>query len=224
MRGANTRPLRLAHRGDWRVAPENTLEALLASLRIPGCDGVEFDVRMNADGFPVILHDETLARVHGHPGHAAGMRAAELAALGVPSLASVLEALPGAFLDVELKGADHGRATAGVLQAARGASGERAVVSSFEPRALAAMADRLPGWERWLNAMDLSAATMTLALGLGCTGISVLWGALTPARIRDAQAAGLDVAAWTVRYRATFERLGRLGVVACCVEGAALDG
>ena len=86
------------------------------------------------------------------------------------------------------------------------------------------MADRLPGWDRWLNADDLSAGTMSLALGLGCSGIAVLWGGLTPARIRGAREAGLDVAAWTVRRTATFERLGRLGVAACCVEAQALDG
>jgi glycerophosphoryl diester phosphodiesterase len=206
------------------VATENTPEALLAALRIPGCDGVEFDVRLSADGVPVILHDETLARVQHRLDRVDELPAAALAALGVPSMADVLEALPGAFLNVELKGEDHGSATAGVLLAARGASGERAVVSSFERPTLAAMADHLPGWERWLGAMDLSAATMSLALGLGCTGVSVLWGALTPARIRDAHAAGLDVAAWTVRRRATFDRLGRLGVLACCVEAAALDG
>jgi hypothetical protein len=37
------------------------------------------------------------------------------------------------------------------------------------------------------------------------------------------RAAGLDLAAWTVRRRPTFERLAKLGVVAICVEGAALD-
>ena len=39
-----------------------------------------------------------------------------------------------------------------------------------------------------------------------------------------ARAAGLEVAAWTVRRRATFDRLTRLGVAAVCVEAAALDG
>ena len=48
------RPLRLAHRGDWRVAPENTLDAFLAAMRIPGCDGVELDVRLSRDGVPVV--------------------------------------------------------------------------------------------------------------------------------------------------------------------------
>ena len=45
-----------------------------------------------------------------------------------------------------------------------------------------------------------------------------------PASIAQARAAGLEVAAWTVRRRSTFDRLSRLGVIAVCVEAAALDG
>jgi glycerophosphoryl diester phosphodiesterase len=225
MRPAQARPLRLAHRGDWRVAPENTIDALLAAMAIPGCDGVEFDVRLSADGIPVILHDETLARVQRRPDRVDAMTAADLVSLGVPSLAELLSALPSdAFLDVELKGEDHGDATATVLGAGRTDAGASAVISSFEPPTLVAMAARLPGWRRWLNADDLEPATISLAIELGCAGVSALWGALTPASIRAAHAAGLDVAAWTVRRRATFDRLGRLGVMACCVEAAALDG
>ena len=217
--------LRLAHRGDWRQAPENTLEALVAAMAIPGCDGVELDVRLSRDDVPVLLHDETLARVQGRTARVAALTAAELAAHGIPELEAALRALPRrAFLDIELKGDDHGDATAAVLLGCRGDAPERAVVSSFEGPTLAAMADRLPGWTRWLNADDLAPATISLAVGLGCRGLSVLWGAITPATMRAAGAAGLDVAAWTVRRRATWDRLARLGVVAACVEGAALDG
>ena len=59
--------LRLAHRGDWRHAPENTIPALLAALQVPACGGLEFDVRLSADGVPVLLHDETLERVQRRP-------------------------------------------------------------------------------------------------------------------------------------------------------------
>jgi glycerophosphoryl diester phosphodiesterase len=222
---AGGRPFRLAHRGDWRRAPENTLEALVAAMAVPGCDGVEFDVRLSRDGVPVLLHDETLARVQRRPQRVAELAAAELARAGVPDLEAVLSVLPpSAFLDVELKGDDHGDATAAVLRAARGDVPTRAVLSSFEGPTLASMADRLPGWSRWLNAEDLAPATISLAVGLGCRGVSVLWAAITPAAMRTAQAVGLDVAAWTVRRPATFERLARLGVVAACVEAAALDG
>ena len=207
------------------MAPENTLAALAAAIRVPACDGVEFDVQLSRDGVPVILHDETLARVQHRPERVDALDAAELSSAGVPRLAEALAMLgPDPFLDIELKGDAHGDATAAVLRAARGDAGPRAVLSSFDPPSLAAMADRLPGWTRWLNAEDLAPATLSLALGLGCRGISVLWGAITPASMRGARDAGLDVAAWTVRRRATFDRLERLGVVACCVEAAALDG
>ena len=84
------------------------------------------------------------------------------------------------------------------------------------------MATVLPGWGRWLNAVDLAPATLSLALGLGCRAVAVLWGAITPASVRRANDAGLEVAAWTVRRTATRDRLERLGIVACCVEAAAL--
>lgn len=221
---ARPRPLRLAHRGDWRTAPENTLDALLAAMRIPGCDGVEFDVRLSRDGVPVLLHDATLARIQRRPERVDGLPARDLEAAGIPRLAAVLEALPAAWMDVELKGDDHGDATAATLVASRGEAPADAVVSSFEAPTLAAMADRLPGWPRWLNTGDLAPDTLSLAVGLGCRGVSVSWGAITPAAMDRARDAGLEVAAWTVRGRTTFERLARLGVVAVCVEGAALDG
>ena len=216
-------PLRLAHRGDWRAAPENSLEALVAATRIPGCDGVEFDVRLSRDGVPVLLHDETLRRVQRRPGRVDALDAVILADAGIPVLSDVLDALsPAVFLDVELKGTAHGEATAAVLLAARGEAPDRALVSSFEPAALDAMRTLLPGWRRWLNAEDLAPTTLSLALGLGCSGVSALWGGITTAAFRRASDAGLEVAAWTVRHPATVERLGRLGVVACCVEGEAL--
>ena len=222
---SGSRSLRLAHRGDWRFAPENTLAAFTAALRGPACDGVEFDVQLSRDGVPVILHDDTLARVQGRPERVDALGAAELTAVAVPTLSGALAMLgPDPFLDIELKGDAHGDATAAVLRAARGETGDRAVISSFDPPSLVAMADRLPGWTRWLNAEDLSPATLSLALGLGCSGISVLWGEITPASSRRVREAGLDLAAWTVRRRATFDRLERLGVVAQCVEAAALDG
>lgn len=217
-------PLRLAHRGDWRVAPENSLEALRAAMGVPGCDGVEFDVRLSRDGIPVVIHDATLARVQRRPQRVDRLDATELGSAGVPRLDGILAALPEAWLDVELKGDDHGEATAEVLRVARGEAPGDAVVSSFDAPTLAVMGERLPGWGRWLNAEDLAPATLSLALGLGCGGVSVLWGAITPAALGRAHDAGLEVAAWTVRRRATFDRLGRLGVVACCVEAAALDG
>jgi glycerophosphoryl diester phosphodiesterase len=218
------RPLRLAHRGDWRRAPENTVAALLAALAVPGCDGVEFDVRSSSDGVPILLHDETLERVQGRPERASALSADALGDLGVPTLADVLDALPRrAFLDVELKG-DPGRAVVEVLAAGRGPTLANAVVSSFDPAALERVGALAPDWPRWLNATDLAPATIAAAIELGCRGISADWRAIDRAGVARAGAADLDLAAWTVRRRPTVARLARLGIVAVCVEGAALDG
>jgi glycerophosphoryl diester phosphodiesterase len=70
----------------------------------------------------------------------------------------------------------------------------------------------------------VSADTIRTAVGLGCHAVSLEFHAIDPASFEAARSAGLDVAAWTVRRRDTYGRLERLGVVAACVEAAALDG
>ncbi|MBI2775930.1 MAG: glycerophosphodiester phosphodiesterase [Chloroflexi bacterium] len=222
--GPTGRALRLAHRGDWRVAPENTLAAMAAALANPACDGLEFDVRASRDGIPVLLHDETLQRVQRRAEAVSALDAGTLADAGVPTLAEVLAlAGPAPFLDVELKG-EPVPAVIPVLEAARGAGLARTVVSSFEATTLAWIGEQRPAWPRWLNAMDLRAPTLRVAADLGCRGLSSDWRAIDSAGIRRAAEAGLEVAAWTVRRRPTAARLERLGVIAICVEAAALDG
>jgi glycerophosphoryl diester phosphodiesterase len=216
--------LRLAHRGDWRHAAENTLPALLAALKAPACDGLEFDVRLSADGVPVLLHDETLARVQRRPEPVSELSARALEDLGVPSLADVLAAIPHrAFLDVELKDR-HDRAVVEVLAAGRGPGLVNAVVSSFQPETLERVAGLVPTWPRWLVARDLEPETIATATDLECRAISVEWHAIDPGSMARARAAGLGVAAWTVRRRPTAARVDRLGVVATIAEGAVLDG
>ncbi len=216
--------LRLAHRGDWRRAPENTLAALLAALEVPGCDGLEFDVRLSADGVPVLLHDETLERVQGRPERVDALGVAALATAGIPTLAEVLAAIPATtFLDIELKGPPSS-APLQVIEAHRGRTLERAVVSSFEPETLAFLAAARPSWPRWLNAEDLGGVTIGGAVALGCSGISASWRAIDARSAERVRAAGMALGAWTIRRRSTAERLERLGLAFVCLEAAALDG
>ena len=221
------RALYLAHRGDWRVAPENTLAAMRAALAVPGCDGLEFDVQSARDGVPVLLHDDTLDRVQGIRASVDSLMASELARIGVPTLKEVLAAVGREpFLDIELKG----QATASVIEVVEAGRGEpggglaRAVISSFRIDTLAMLQERRPGWPRWLNVEVLGPAAIEVARLLGCAGISAEWRSIDGHRARAVHDAGLDLAAWTVRRRSTAQRLERLGVVAICVEAAALDG
>jgi glycerophosphoryl diester phosphodiesterase len=221
---ADEHPMRLAHRGDWRRATENTIPALLAALAVPACDGLEFDVRLSADGVPVLSHDADLARVFGRYERVEQLTADELGDIGVPTLAAVLAAVGRRpLLDVELK-VDTGRSGVEVLAAGRGPALERAVVSSFHPYALEPIARLAPAWARWLNSHTLAPGVIATATALGCTGVAVLWRALDERSVARAREAGLEVIAWTVRRRPTFDRLARIGVSAMCVEAAALDG
>jgi glycerophosphoryl diester phosphodiesterase len=223
--------LRLAHRGDWRVAAENTLEAMRAALAIPACDGLEFDVQASADGVAVLLHDDTLERVQGVDARCADLPAGLLARHGIPTLEIVLaEAIardgrPEPFLDIEFKAPVP--AALEVIDRARGLAGgrlRRAVVSTFYPDTMAWLARERPAWARWANVVDLEPRTAEAARELGCRGLSVDWRAIDRRSIRQAHDAGLVVAAWTVRRLDTYRRLEALGVVAICAEAAALDG
>lgn len=222
--------LRLAHRGDWREAPENSLAAVEAALRVPACDGLEFDIRVSADGVAVLLHDETLARVQRIPAKCVALTAAELAGHGVPSLAQVLGKVGCEyFLDAELK--EPVQDAIDVLEIERGRVDDdgrpdlrNAVLSAFEVETLRWLADRRPTWPRWLNAYDLSPATVALATDLGCSAIAAGWQSIDATGVARAHDAGLAVAAFTVRRADDYRALDALGLAAICVEAEALDG
>lgn len=222
--------LRLAHRGDWRAAPENSLAAMEAALAGPMCDGLEFDVRSSFDDVPVLLHDETLARVQHVPLTCSTLTAAQLAEHGVPTLAEVVKATRCEFfLDVELKEPVAGALDVIELERGRVDEDGRSVArntafSSFRAPILAWLAVQRPAWVRWLNAYDLSPGTVELATSLGCSTISSAHQAIDAAGVARAADAGLEVAAWTVRDMDEYRRLEALGVSAICVEAAALDG
>lgn len=51
----------VAHRADWRTAPENSIAAIESSIR-QGADVVELDVQRTKDGQLILMHDKTLDR------------------------------------------------------------------------------------------------------------------------------------------------------------------
>ena len=126
------RPLLLGHRGARAVKSllENTFASFDRALA-DGCDGFEFDVRLTADGQPVICHDPKVGSVD--VALATAQQVAEL-----PRLNEVLERYQNtAFLDIELKVPALERITVDLLRAHRPLRGS--LVSSFLPEVLNAL-------------------------------------------------------------------------------------
>jgi glycerophosphoryl diester phosphodiesterase len=72
----SARPV-IAHRGASAEAPENTLPAFELAER-QGADALELDVRLTADGAPVVCHDATLDRTTDASGPLRARTLAEL--------------------------------------------------------------------------------------------------------------------------------------------------
>ena len=60
----------VAHRGDWRNAPENSLQAIDNCIKM-GVDMVEIDIRETKDRHLVLMHDETIDRTTNGTGNVA---------------------------------------------------------------------------------------------------------------------------------------------------------
>jgi glycerophosphoryl diester phosphodiesterase len=200
--------------------PENSLPALLAAAST-GYDGLEFDLRFSRDGVPVVVHDETLARTHGDKRAVSELDVSELQRLGVPALTDALAALPDTlFLDIELK-VPPLQSFFAVLGERSVDAGARLVISSFDDDALREVGLRAPHMSRWLNVEFPSLEARAQALALAVDGVSVEKSLLGSAWVRDLQAAGLELAVWTLRTREDLAYLSHPGLVAACVEGEA---
>ena len=69
-----------AHRGDWRNACENSLEAIENAIQM-GVDIVEIDLARTKDGHLILLHDKTLDRTTTGKGKPEDYTLAEIKAL-----------------------------------------------------------------------------------------------------------------------------------------------
>jgi glycerophosphoryl diester phosphodiesterase len=146
------RPIELvAHRGDARDYPENTLPAFSSALEL-GLRYLELDVHLASDGVPMVIHDHRLERTTGQQGVVFDLTAAELAHLDagdaerfgdryqgtrIPRLTDVLalvESRPDVTLFVEIKRASlerfgHEEVVAAVVAAIQPAVDQCAVIS-----------------------------------------------------------------------------------------------
>lgn len=78
------RVLVVAHRGDWRNAPENSLQAFQNCIDM-GVDMIELDLHMSKDSVLFLMHDNTVDRTTNGHGKVSDFTAAELKKLHLKS-------------------------------------------------------------------------------------------------------------------------------------------
>ena len=226
------RPLVLGHRGASADAPENTIAAFRLALE-QGADGFELDVWRCAGGEVVVFHDETADRIAGAPLRIPGAPLAAVRALDagawkgarfrgerVPLLDEVLDACPGAIVNVELK-SDRSRdlRLAGAVAAllARRRDGERVLASSFDFRLLAAFRVAAPAVPAGLLFEADHPWRLRTALAIRALRPAAVHPdrrLVTPARVRAWNERGLAVNVWTVDAPDELARLAALGATA----------
>ncbi len=237
-------PVNFAHRGDSTRAPENTLDAFRKAVEV-GAGGLELDVHLTGDGHVVVIHDATVDRTTGGSGAVAsttldalrGMDAGHRftpdggrtypyrgRGLGVPTLAEVLEELPEAAVNIDIKEIQRGEEEA-VLEVLReaGAEGRALVVSAHH--SVVRRVRELSGGRVATGASRLEIAVFYLLSALRLEGLlspgytalqaPVYYGRLalvTRRFVEAAHARGVRVDAWTVNDPAEMHRLLDLGV------------
>src|SRR5713226_5648550 len=117
----------LSHRGYHETVPENTLEAFAQAVAL-GADGIETDIRLSADGLPILFHDRSTPDGRS----VAGLSRAELServGYAVPTLDEALEEFGDVAWDLEIKTAAAAAVALSILK--RLPSLERLLVTSF---------------------------------------------------------------------------------------------
>jgi glycerophosphoryl diester phosphodiesterase len=224
-------PWWIAHRGAGKLAPENTLAAFRLGAR-HGYTAFECDVKLSADGVPFLLHDATLERTTDGHGPAGALPWAELSRLdagrwhspayaGEPpaslqAVAAFLQA-NGFWLDLEIKPTpgtelQTGAAVAEAVARLWHGQPRPPLLSSFQPDALRAARDSVPGLQRALLLDQPHAEAHEVAAALGCVALITHHKMMDKALVDRVHAAGMRALVYTVNDAARAQALQALGL------------
>ncbi|MFC6158511.1 glycerophosphodiester phosphodiesterase [Kribbella jiaozuonensis] len=205
------------HRGALGTEPENTLRSFRRAVA-DGCDEIELDLRVSADGELVIMHDATVDRTTSGSGEVASLTLAELRTLDagldeqIPTWSEVIEAV-----DVRIQAEVKSEAAVPLLAQSLKSNpslAARTLVTSFHPEILLAVRDSYPDattghiFGRTPDIAEVITRTREARATWSLCGIT----GLTPAGVAELHAAGLSVTAWPVPDPATLAQATALGV------------
>lgn len=217
------------HRGDRSVAPENTLPALQSALG-GTMVYVETDIRLSADGVPVLIHDATVDRTTDGTGKVSDLTLADLQALDagswfspafahtrIPTLESFLVLLRDSNKKamIELKGPWDvpSSVIVGDLVASFGLQ-HRVVLASFDITTLAALQLAVPDLPRMVILRELPEDPVAYALEFGVIGLVTSPPSVEadPSVVDRIHHAGLGILLYTLNKKKNWKSALALGV------------
>ena len=224
--GGDGGPLAVAHRGGAGLAPENTFAAFERSHAL-GVRYLETDVRITADGVPVIFHDSGLRRATGRRGRIADLDWADVCGLRVggepvPRLEEAFAAFPDVRWTIDLKDPRALRPFADAVRRSRAL--DKVCLAGAADRVLAAAREELgPGLSTALGWESLTRLAVAGRTGTPCGRLAPAQFAHVPLRlgrvpvfadrlIGMAREIGVRVLVWTVDEPALMHRLLDAGV------------
>ncbi|HEY2871347.1 MAG TPA: glycerophosphodiester phosphodiesterase family protein [Reyranella sp.] len=196
-------PQVIGHRGAMAYAPENTL-ASFREARKRGAAWVEIDVKLTADGVPVVMHDDSLKRTMDVDRLVAQTLRAELPA-DVPTfeqaIACFLEL--GLGCNVEIKPcegheAETARVAVEMLRRCWPAALSAPLLSSFKDESLKAAQAAAPEFARALLVGELGEDWRARAEAVGAVGMNIGRRKLTAEGALAVKRAGYVLSVWTV--------------------------
>jgi len=210
-------PRIIAHRGGGLLAPENTLAGIRLARNL-GFAGVEFDVKLTADGIPVLMHDDTLERTTDGSGavdktsykaiarlDAGGWFGNEFSGEPVPSFAaaSALCREAGVWANIEIKPnpgqeRETGAAVARMAKLLWAGSEPPPLLSSFSALALEAAAVESPELPRGLLVVDAQPNWQAQLERLQCVSLHVSHRHLGPALVKAVHDSGRGLLTYTI--------------------------
>lgn len=196
-------PKVVGHRGAMAYAPENTLESFREAHR-RGATWVEIDVKLTADGVPIVMHDDSLKRTTGVDRLAAETLAAELPA-SVPTFEQAIACFGelGLGCNIEIKPckgreAETAQVAVAMLRRLWPARLPAPLLSSFKDASLAAARDTAPEFARALLIDELKDDWRGRALAVEAVGINTNGKRLTAPRAVEIKQAGYLLSTYTI--------------------------
>ena len=198
--------LSIAHRGASAYYAENTIAAFEKAFEL-GCDGIELDIHLSADGQIIVIHDATIDRTTNGSGLVTDLtlefiKSVSIPNAQIPTLAEVIAMTPKQCLvNIELKSANTVEPVSELIEnciKTQGWTFDSFLISSFDFMALQALRQHNPNIPLGvLTETDLELA-IAFAESIGAQSIHPQYHLLTAENTLQMQSERLKVFAWTI--------------------------